>query len=99
MADSGRAGPGKVVKHYSPPLVLDDENRGPNGLRSLFEEQHPGGLRERRTRFFLETDFHGRTDPARERCWPIDTVPRRIKGMAQSGVGHEAPDRHHLEGQ
>ena len=84
MADSVGLDRGKVVKHYSPPLVLEEENRGLMASvlcsRSNIQEAFGKG-----DRFLLETDFMD--EPTRPGAvLPIDTVPKRIKGMAQSGL-------------
>jgi TatD-related deoxyribonuclease len=84
MADSVGLDRGKVVKHYSPPLVREEENRGLMASvlasRSNIQEAFGKG-----SRFFLETDFMD--EPTRPGAvLPIDTVPKRIKGLAQSGV-------------
>jgi TatD-related deoxyribonuclease len=84
MADKVGLDRGKVVKHYSPPLVLEEENRGLMASvlasRSSIQEAFGKG-----SRFFLETDFMD--EPTRPGAvLPIDTVPKRIKGLAQSGV-------------
>jgi TatD-related deoxyribonuclease len=84
MADTVGLDRGKVVKHYSPPLVLQEENRGLMASvlasRSNIQEAFGKG-----SRFFLETDFMD--EPTRPGAvLPIDTVPKRIKGMVQSGI-------------
>jgi TatD-related deoxyribonuclease len=84
MADSVGLDRGKVVKHFSPPLVLEEENRGLMASvlasRSNIHEAFGKG-----SRFFLETDFMD--EPTRPGAvLPIDTVPKRIKGLAQSGI-------------
>jgi TatD-related deoxyribonuclease len=84
MADTVGLDRGKVVKHYSPPLVLQEENRGliasVLASRSNIQEAFGKG-----SRFFLETDFMD--EPTRPGAvLPIDTVPKRIKGMVQSGI-------------
>jgi TatD-related deoxyribonuclease len=84
MADKVGLDRGKVVKHYSPPLVLQEENRGLMASvlasRSSIQEAFGKGIR-----FFLETDFMD--EPTRPGAvLPIDTVPKRLKGLAQSGV-------------
>jgi TatD-related deoxyribonuclease len=84
MADSVGLDRGKVVKHYSPPLVREEENRGLMASvlasRSNIQEAFGKG-----NRFFLETDFMD--EPTRPGAvLPVDTVPKRIKGMAQSGI-------------
>jgi TatD-related deoxyribonuclease len=75
---------GKVVKHYSPPLVREEENRGLMASvlcsRSNMHEAFSKG-----SRFFLETDFMD--EPTRpDAVLPINTVPKRIRGMAQSDM-------------
>jgi TatD-related deoxyribonuclease len=84
MADSVGLDRGMVVKHYSPPLVLEEENRGLMASvlasRSNVQEAFSKG-----DRFFLETDFMD--EPTRPGAvLPIDTVPKRIKGLVQSGI-------------
>jgi TatD-related deoxyribonuclease len=84
IADSVGLDRRKVVKHYSPPLVLDEENKGLMASvlasRSNVQEAFAKG-----SRFFLETDFMD--EPTRPGAvLPIDTVPKRIKGMVQSGI-------------
>ncbi|HEY3421058.1 MAG TPA: TatD family hydrolase [Methanomassiliicoccales archaeon] len=84
MADSVGLERGKVVKHYSPPLVLEEENRGL--MASVLASR--GNVQEafrKGNRFFLETDFMD--EPTRPGAvLPIDTVPKRIKGIVQSGI-------------
>jgi TatD-related deoxyribonuclease len=84
MADSVGLDRGKVVKHYSPPLILEAENRGLMASvlasRSNITEAFGKG-----DRFFLETDYMD--EPTRPGAvLPIDTVPKRVKGIAQSGI-------------
>lgn len=84
IADSVGLPRGKVVKHYSPPLVLEEENRGlmASVLASRSNIQEAFGKGDR---FFLETDFMD--EPTRPGAvLPIDTVPKRVKGIAHSGV-------------
>jgi TatD-related deoxyribonuclease len=84
MADSVGLGRNKVVKHYSPPLVKEEENRGlmASVLASRSNVLEAFGKGDR---FFLETDFMD--EPTRPGAvLPIDTVPKRTKGLAQSGV-------------
>lgn len=83
MADSVGLDRGKVIKHYSPPLVLEEENHGL--MSSVLASR--GNIQEafsKGNRFFLETDFMD--EPTRPGAvLPIDTVPKRIKGLVQSG--------------
>ena len=84
MADSAGLDRGKVVKHYSPPLVLEEENKGlmASVLASRSNVQEAFG---KGSRFFLETDYMD--EPTRPGAvLPIDTVPKIIKGMVQSGI-------------
>ena len=84
MADSVGLDRGKVVKHYSPALVREEENRGLIASvlcsRSNMHEAFGKG-----SRFFLETDFMD--EPTRpDAVLPINTVPKRIRGMVQSDI-------------
>lgn len=87
MADSVGLRRERVVKHYSPPLVLDEENHGlfPSVLASrpaLSQALLKG------TRFLMETDFLD--DPKRPGAvMDIKTVPKRTKGLIESGVMSE----------
>jgi len=83
MADKVGLQRNKVVKHYSPPLVLEGENSGlfPSVLakrESTLEALRKG------SRFFLETDY---LDDLRRpgAVLPITTVPKRTISLMQSG--------------
>ena len=83
IADSAGLDRGKVVKHYSPPLVLEEENHGlfPSVLasRSSVSEALRKG-----TRFVMETDYLD--DPSRPGAvMSITTVPKRTKALLASG--------------
>lgn len=72
-----------VIKHYSPPLILNEENHGvfPSVLcsRSAVEEALSKG-----TRFVLETDYMD--DLSRPGAvLDIKTVPKRTKAFLESG--------------
>lgn len=73
----------KVVKHYSPPLVLAEENHGlfPSVLASR------SAVREALTkgdRFVMETDYLD--EPSRPGAvMNINTVPKRTKALMASG--------------
>jgi len=73
----------KVVKHYCPPLITQEENSGlfPSVLASrpaITEALSKG------TRFMMETDFLD--DPSRPGAvLAITTVPKRTKALLQSG--------------
>lgn len=83
MADKVGLQRNKVVKHYSPPLVLEGENSGlfPSVLakrESTLEALRKG------SRFFLETDY---LDDLRRpgAVLSITTVPKRTISLMQSG--------------
>ena len=82
-ANNSKLGPGKVIKHLSPPWVSESENHGifPSvaASRSSIREALTKG-----SRFMLETDYID--DPNRPGVvMPITTVPKRIKGLLSSG--------------
>lgn len=84
IADTAGLRRDKVVKHYSPPLVREDENHGlfPSVLASrpaVAEALSKGD------RFVLETDFlDERTRPGA--VMNITTVPKRTKALLASGA-------------
>jgi TatD-related deoxyribonuclease len=83
MADEAGIDRSKVVKHYSPPLVLPEENSGlfPSVLASrpsVAEALRKG------TRFMLETDFLDDLERPGA-VMAITTVPKRTKSLLQSG--------------
>jgi len=87
MADQAGLDRSKVVKHYCPPLVLPEENSGlfPSVLAS-----RPATTEalQKGTRFMLETDYLD--DLQRPGAvMSITTVPKRTKGLLQSGVMSE----------
>lgn len=87
IADKASLDRGKVVKHYCTPLIREDENHGlvPSVLasRSALKEALSKGKR-----FVLETDYMD--DLSRpDGVLPINTVPKRVKGLASSGEDHE----------
>jgi len=79
MADRARLPRDKVIKHYSPPAILPEENQGlfPSVLssrRNIREAISKG------TRFFMETDYID--EPSRPNVvLPPDTVPKRTMGL------------------
>ena len=83
MADKANLPRDKVVKHYSPPAVLPEENQGlfPSVLSSR------KNIREalsKGTRFFMETDYID--EPSRPNVvMPPDTVPKRTMGLILNG--------------
>lgn len=90
MADLARIADGaglhrdKVIKHYSPPLVLEEENHGlfPSVLASkpAIKEALSKG-----DRFVMETDFLD--EPSRPGAvMNINTVPKRTKAYLASGL-------------
>lgn len=87
MADRAGLPRGKVVKHYSPPLVLPEENHGlvPSVLagRDAVKEALSKG-----TRFLMETDFLD--DPRRPGAvLSITTVPKRTRWLLERGLMSE----------
>jgi len=89
-----------VIKHFSPPLVREEENHGimPSipASRSAIREALSKG-----DRFMLETDF---IDDSRrpDMVLPVNTVPKRVLGLTSSGemssetawkIGRDIPDR------
>ncbi|MBM4236974.1 MAG: metal-dependent hydrolase [Euryarchaeota archaeon] len=84
IADSAGLRREKVVKHYSPPLVLPEENFGlfPSILAS---KTAVGEALGKGSRFLMETDYLD--DPARPGAvMSITTVPKRTKALLQSGL-------------
>lgn len=74
----------KVVKHYSPPLVLPEENHGlfPSVLSSKPAVHEALGKGDR---FVMETDFLD--EPSRPGAvMNINTVPKRTKALLASGA-------------
>jgi len=100
MAKTASLDPGMVIKHFSKPLVRDDENHGlmPSipASRSAIREALSKG-----DRFMLETDHID--DPRRpDAVMPVDTVPKRVLGLTASGeistetawkIGRDIPDK------
>ncbi|MGC8692079.1 MAG: TatD family hydrolase [Thermoplasmata archaeon] len=69
----------KVIKHFSPPFILEDENFGifPSVISS---RENVKEAMKKGTRFFLETDFLD--DPSRPGAvLDITSVPRRYRMM------------------
>ena len=87
FADSVGLDKEKVVKHYSGPAILDDENFGlfPSVLSSrgnIIEAAEKG------SRFMMETDFLD--DPRRPGAVMAPaTVPKRTKAMLEKGIFDE----------
>lgn len=87
MADKAGFLRERMVKHYSPPLVLPEENHGlfPSVLagKEAVEKAVSQG-----TRFFLETDYLD--DPKRPGAvLDIATVPKRVKWLLETGKATE----------
>jgi len=84
MADRVGLDRGKVVKHYCPPLVREEENSGlfPSVLasRTAATEALAKG-----TRFMFETDFLDDLERPGA-VMAITTVPKRVKALLQSGI-------------
>lgn len=84
MADKAGLSKDKVVKHYSPPLVLPEENFGLMPSVLAGKEAVKEALRKG-TRFLLETDFLD--DPRRPGAvMAITTVPKRTRAFMQQGI-------------
>ena len=99
MARSASLDPGMVIKHFSPPLVLDVENHGimpsiPASRKAIREALSKGD------RFLLETDYID--DPERPGAvMSVNTVPKRVAAMVSNGemsaetawrIGADIPD-------
>jgi TatD-related deoxyribonuclease len=96
MADRAGIPRHKVVKHYCPPLVTDEENSGlfPSVLAS---RTAIGEALRKGTRFLMETDY---LDDVKRpgAVMAITTVPKRTKCMLQSGqMSEEQAHRIHLD--
>ena len=83
LADEAGLDRGKVIKHSSPPWVTPEETHGvmPSipASRSLIREALSKG-----DRFMIETDFID--DPMKPNAiMAVTSVPKRIKGLNQSG--------------
>ena len=98
MAKAASLEPGRVIKHFSPPLVRGDETYGvfpsiPASKRAVREALSKGD------RFMLETDYID--DPERPGAvMSVNTVPNKVRGMTGSGempsetawkIGHDIP--------
>jgi TatD-related deoxyribonuclease len=84
MADEVGLARGKVIKHYCPPLVREEENHGifPSILSSRSAIH---AAVEKGSRFVMETDFLD--DPRRPGAvMAIITVPKRTKAMMSANV-------------
>jgi TatD-related deoxyribonuclease len=84
MADKAGLDRGKVVKHYSPPIVLPEENFGlmPSVLAS---KDHVKEALQKGSRFLMETDFLD--DPRRPGAvLAITTVPKRTLAFIEQGL-------------
>lgn len=76
--------PDKIVKHYSPPLVLEDENFGlmPSVLAS---ERNIVVAAKKGSRFMLETDYID--DPKRPGAvLGPKTIPKKTLSLLKSGI-------------
>jgi TatD-related deoxyribonuclease len=96
MADRAGLPRHKVVKHYCPPLVTDEESSGlfPSVLAS---RTAIGEALSKGTRFLMETDYLD--DMKRPGAvMAITTVPKRTKGLLQSGqMSEEQAHQIHLD--
>jgi TatD-related deoxyribonuclease len=87
MADKAGIDRSKVVKHYSPPLILPEENSGlfPSVLAS---RPSVAEALKKGSRFMLETDFLDDVERPGA-VLAITTVPKRTLGLLQSGAMSE----------
>ena len=84
MADSVGLDRGRVVKHYSPPAVLPEENSGLMPSVLAGKEAVQEALRKG-TRFMMETDFLD--DPRRPGAvLAITTIPKRTTTFIERGL-------------
>lgn len=84
MADLAGLPRGKLVKHYCPPLVLEEENCGLMPSVLAGKDAVKTAL-AKGTRFMMETDFLD--DPRRPGAvLDIRTVPKRTKTMMDQGL-------------
>ena len=84
IADDAGLDRGRVVKHYSPPIVLPEENFGlmPSVLAGKEAVREALG---KSSRFLMETDFLD--DPRRPGAvMAITTVPKRTLGFIRRGI-------------
>lgn len=74
----------KIVKHYAPPIIKEDENYGifPSVIAS---RKNVRAAFLKGTRFFLETDY---VDDLKKPNFvlAIDTVPKRVKSAINEGL-------------
>lgn len=100
MADAAGLDRAKVIKHFSPPLVLAEENHGlvpsiPASRKTVGEALSKGD------RFLMETDYID--SPERPGAvMSINSVPKRVNAMLQNGqmtedvawkIGKELPEK------
>jgi TatD-related deoxyribonuclease len=91
MADRAGLERSKVVKHYSPPLVLEEENCGLMPSVLAGKEAIKEALRKG-SRFLMETDFLD--DPRRPGAvLSITTVPKRTRSFIEQGMMTEEQAR------
>ena len=87
MADRAGLNRSRVVKHFSPPLVTEEENHGifPSVLAT---EKAIREAIKKGTRFFMETDYID--DPHRPGAvLGLKTVPKRVKKFMDEGIMSE----------
>jgi len=84
MADKVGLDRKRVVKHYSPPLILPEENFGLMPSVLVGRDSAEQAIRKG-TRFLMETDFLD--DPRRPGAvLAITTVPKRTKTLLEKGL-------------
>ena len=96
MADKAGLQRSRVVKHYCPPLVLEEENSGLMPSVLAGKDATKEALRKG-SRFLMETDFLD--DPRRPGAvLSISTVPKRTLSLMQQGtMTEEQAHKIHVE--
>ena len=85
--DNGLA-PEMVIKHSSPPLVMDDENFGVMPSIPASKTYIKDALSTGIDRFMIETDYID--DPGKPTAiMACSTVPKKVKWMLASGIATE----------
>ena len=76
--------PGMVIKHSSPPFVIEEENFGVMPSIPASRDNIIQALAKGSDRFMLETDYYDDPEKPGARM-SITTVPKRIKAMLANG--------------
>ncbi|MGB0653782.1 MAG: TatD family hydrolase [Thermoplasmatota archaeon] len=84
MADGAGLARDRVIKHYCGPLVKQEENHGLFPSVIAGRSNIRAALAKQSDRFMLETDYID--EPTRPNVvMPPTTVPKRVRGLLQSG--------------